>query len=145
MTTLAGCDGRALVGCRLLMRWTCTRRTRELADGQALERGACVVAVQPLDAQHAVIECWVESGGVRQLTILHSTTRPCALASSAEMMHLDVLAADGSGLLALSIHAADGSVAYVRSPLLREAGFLAGTYDPPTLQAMTDIRIAQSA
>lgn len=129
----------------IVVSWPCTRRSRNARTEGRLERISCVLSVQPLDAQHAAIECWIESGGVRLKTILQSTTRPCSINADAAMTHIDATAANGTRLLALSINHADQRIVYAQSMLLREAGFGGGAYDPPLLRAMTEDRIAQSA
>jgi len=138
-------DAAAKVG-GVVISWPCTRRARDRRGGEpALERVSCVLSIQPLDAQHAAIECWIESSGVRLKTVLHSTTRPCSINGDAAMTHIDATAANGTRLLALSINHAHQRIVYAQSTLLREAGFCGGTFDPPMLLATIDQRIAQSA
>ena len=66
------------------------------------------------------------------------------MTGDAQLTHIDIPGNDGDYLLALSINPAGGGIVYARSSLLREGGFVGGTYDPPSLQ-LSEGCIAQSA
>lgn len=140
-------DVHALVGRRLIISWSCTRRSRDIGGDHALERVQFKVSVQPLDRQHAMIEAWLESGpgGTRTRTILASTSRPCHLSGDDRMTHIDVAGNDGQRILTLSITPDGSCIVYAQSTLVREAGLGGGAYDPPTLLPPGDQRVAQSA
>ena len=154
MTTLANnpmtrhsahADSASIIDQRLVIAWPCTRRAAAATRGRLLERVSCVVAVRLLDSQRASIEGWIESEGVRQRTVLHSATRPCAIESMAHLLHVDIRAADGARLLVLTIDLANQRLLYAQSALLRDAGFGGATYGQPALGITSEARIAQSA
>ena len=154
MTTLANnpmtrhvthADSASVIGQRLVVAWPCTRRTKGVARDHLLERASCIVAVRTLDPQRASIECWTESEGRRQRTVLHSTIWPCARESRGHLLHVDIAAGDGSRLLTLTIDESSQRVLFAQSTLLRDAGFCGATYGPPALRITSEARVAQSA
>ena len=154
MTTLANnpmtrhathAEAPSIIGQHLVIAWPCTRRTAAASRERLLERVWCIVAVHLLDSQRAAIECWIESEGARQRTVLHATTWPCATESRAHLLHVDIRARDGSRLLALTIDRSSQRMLFAQSALLHDAGFGGATYGPPTLRSTGEARVAQSA
>ena len=142
--TAAPTDVDVLVGRRVMLCWTRTQRAGAAASGRSLERMRFTLSVQPMDRHRAVIEAWLESDDEgRGRTILHSTSRPCTMSTHAGLIHVDIAGFDDDCVLALSIEP-EGGVVYARSSLLRDGGFEAGNYDPPSLLRVEG-RIPQSA
>jgi len=120
-------------------------RTRPDARGvPRLARVAFTLAIDVLDEQHAMIEAWTESRDQRG-TVFHRQLVRCDITHDGRHLHLDATDDHGHRWLRLTVPAdtlAHDSREHVRpvfaqTSLLAQAGFAAGTFDPPVMQSMT--------
>lgn len=141
-----GKAGRATPAQPFTLTWSCTRRPRGVGgDATRLERVRLVLIVEPVDHERARIEAWVDSPDARARFVRTATTGRCAIAATAGLLNLDVFEPDGRRLLAMSLDIESQRLAYAQTPLLRDVGFVGGTYDPPAMLASAAVQMVQSA
>jgi hypothetical protein len=136
----------ALAGRRVEVRWSAVRVT--LDGAAAVERVAFVIALEPVDDGHALLEAWLETAAGAHVTAAREPVH-CHAVRDGSLLHLDAFR-DGERLLAVSLDPAvpsgtAGSILYARSPLLTPAGLVPGGYDPPTARVVSAGRDAASA
>lgn len=109
---------------RRVVRWT----------GSVAGRGriAMVVAVEPVDASHAMVEAWLELPDRRE-TLVELQPASCATATDGRMLHIDVHL-NGDPVLAMSTDVSADRLLYARSSLLRTSGLGVGALDPPSAE-----------
>jgi hypothetical protein len=139
------------------IRWSAIRpvATDERTDARApfTACSAFVLLVQALDEQHVLLETWLESpAGSR--TVLERQPAKCSIVPDGNLLHLDV-ERNGRRVLALTLEEqalgrrngrdGGGRPRYAATTLLAQAGFTAGSYDPPTARVVAAARDAASA
>jgi len=120
--------------------WPAMRSSPDAGGVPHLARVAFTLAVDVLDDQHAMIEAWTESPDHRG-TVFHRQPVRCEIAHDDRFLHLDAIGDDGGRWLRLTISADesgdqladDARPVFAQCSLLAHAGFVAGTFDPPTL------------
>jgi hypothetical protein len=128
-------DSAPDLGQGFVIAWSCIRRRRD-ADGERLEHAKFHIAIQPIDAQHGVIEAWLESDGRLVGTALSPVTHRMTSSVHGGLVHVDIADVDNVCLLSLTLTRMDHRVVYARSSLVAEGGLIGGTYDPPVSQML---------
>jgi hypothetical protein len=134
------------------VRWTASVASRPDLAGNGnglITRVVFNLTLRVVSGHHALLDAWVETpDGVKAL--FERQPVACAWLVVDRLMHVDAHL-DGRRLLALSLrvpqHAnRDGDVLlYAQSALLADAGFAAGSYDPPTARILAAEHDAASA
>lgn len=89
-----------------------------------------VLSLHLVDQRHALLEMWVQTPRQRY-SVLRRQPVSCSITDDGHMLHLDA-ALDGRRVVSISLDH-DDRLLYARSGLLEQAGFGAGSFDPPTL------------
>lgn len=132
--------------------WTSTRSVAEPKRPHALGRVDFVLSVEPISPNRAMAEAWVESAGHRRSILTRQSVR-CVMTCDNRVANLELSRETSDGderLAALTLHIdMEDQVSlrplYARTPLLAEAGFAGGTYDPPTIRHIVAHRAVATA
>ena len=119
----------ALYGRRFEIRWNALHGAAQEAS-DAARRSCFTIALEPVNEQHALLECSLLRGESHR-TILPRQTVSCHIVEDGALTHVDV-SLEGRRLLAVTIRD-ESQLLYAQSPLAAEAGLPPGTCDPATL------------
>lgn len=122
------------------VRWSCTvtkwtDRFGLFTNGQRHGKVEFVVAMtrDGADESSCTIAAWLVMGDRRRV-VLAAEHATCAALHEGSLTHVDVTARGSARrLLALSFHG--DQLVFAQSPLLHQAGFTGGSYDPPHITA----------
>ena len=130
------------------LRWSATISLANQPPGMDLDGAsghadvAVVVAVEPVDHQHVILEAWLELPRRRQ-TLLSRRTRRGQWIHDGRLAHLDVTD-DGVHILRATV-ADEDRLMFAATDLLAKVGFGPGTADPPALRRSMAGRVIASA
>lgn len=128
--------------------WPAMRSQPDARGVPHLARVAFTLAVDVLDDQHAMIEAWTESPDHRG-TVFHRQPVRCEIAHDDRFLHLDATSDDGERWLRLTVSVDESTDAarpvFAQTSLIAQAGFAAGSFDPPMLHQQPAAKIAATA
>lgn len=146
----AASNGELGLGRAMELRWPATIALANQPEGVVLDGAtghaevAVVIAVEPVDRQHVIVESWLELPRRRQ-TLLPRRTLPGRWERHGRLAHLDVTSEEGLRILRATVMDDEDRLLFAATDLLAEAGFGPGTADPPGLRRYLSERETASA
>lgn len=137
---------RSLPSLRIV--WAAIRSLSDAGGATRLARVSFTLAIDVLDDQHAMIEAWTENPDHRG-TVFHRQPVRCEITHDGRHFHLDATGDDGDRWLRLTMSVDEASEAtrptFAQTSLIAQAGFAAGSFDPPMLHQQPVIKVAATA